>query len=107
MNQDKQLLGAAGEHLVLSRLLTLGYLAAPAPRGTRKADVLVNPLDNKRPWLIQVKTTLHTEGRAKWHMKEKHEEISDEDMFYEFITHIESRPLSSLLVSVQELKIFS
>ena len=85
MNQDKQLLGAAGEHLVLSRLLTLGYLAAPAPRGTRKADVLVNPLDNKRPWLIQVKTTLRTDGRAKWHMKEKHEEISDDDMFYCFV----------------------
>ena len=85
MNQDKQLLGAAGEHLVLSRLLTLGYLAAPAPRGTRKADVLVNPLDNKRPWLIQVKTTLRTDGRAKWHMKEKHENISDEDMFYCFV----------------------
>ena len=85
MKQDKQLLGAAGEHLVLSRLLTLGYLAAPAPRGTRKADVLVNPLDNKRPWLIQVKTTLYTEGRPKWHMKEKHEEISDEDMFYCFV----------------------
>jgi hypothetical protein len=41
MTRDKQLVGAAGEHLVLSRLLNLGYLAAPAPRGTRKVDVLV------------------------------------------------------------------
>ena len=85
MTRDKQLVGAAGEYLVLSRLLNLGYLAAPAPRGTRKADVLVNPLDNRQPWLIQVKTTLRTDGRAKWHMKEKHEEISDEDMLYCFV----------------------
>ena len=42
---DTQLTGAAGEHLVLSRLLSRGYLAAQAPRGTRKADVLVNFLE--------------------------------------------------------------
>jgi len=35
--KDKQLVGAAGEHLVLSRLLTRGYLVAQAPRGVRKA----------------------------------------------------------------------
>ena len=53
---DKQLVGAAGEHLVLSRLLSKGLLASQAPRGTRKADILVNPLDGGRPVLIQVKT---------------------------------------------------
>ena len=38
MKKDKQLVGAAGEHLVLSRLLSRGLLASPAPRGTRKAS---------------------------------------------------------------------
>jgi hypothetical protein len=82
---DKNLVGAAGENLVLSRLLSRGILASQAPRGTRKADILVNPLDGGSPLLIQVKTTLHTGGRAKWHMKEKHEGIADKDMFYCFV----------------------
>ena len=85
MTSDKNLVGAAGENLVLSRLLSRGILASQAPRGTRKADILVNPLDGGAPLLIQVKTTLHTGKRAKWHMKEKHEDISDQDMFYCFV----------------------
>ena len=85
MTSDKNLVGAAGESLVLSRLLSRGILASQAPRGTRKADILVNPLDGGAPLLIQVKTTLHTGKRAKWHMKEKHEDISDQDMFYCFV----------------------
>ncbi len=39
MASDKTLIGAAGEHLVLSRLLEQGVLASQAPRGTRKADI--------------------------------------------------------------------
>jgi hypothetical protein len=85
MTSDKNLVGAAGENLVLSRLLSRGILASQAPRGTRKADILVNPLDGGAPLLLQVKTTLHTGKRAKWHMKEKHEDISDQDMFYCFV----------------------
>ena len=45
--KDKNLFGAAGEHLVLSRLLSKGIFAAQAPRGARKADVSVNHLDGK------------------------------------------------------------
>ncbi len=85
MASDKNLVGAAGENLVLSRLLSRGVLASQAPRGARKADILVNPLDSGLPLLIQVKTTLHTGARAKWHMKEKHEDIADKDMFYCFV----------------------
>ena len=85
MVTDKTLIGAAGEHLVLSRLLERGILASQAPRGTRKADILVNPLDSGHPQLIQVKATLFTGARLKWHMKAKHEQISDKDMFYCFV----------------------
>ena len=35
MATDKTLIGAAGEHLVLSRLLERGIRASQAPRGTR------------------------------------------------------------------------
>ncbi len=85
MATDKNLIGAAGEHLVLARLLERGILASQAPRGTRKADILVNPLDGGHPILIQVKSTLDSGSRLKWHMKSKHEEISEEDMYYCFV----------------------
>jgi hypothetical protein len=85
VTKDKQLIGAAGEHLVLSRLLARGLLASQAPRGTRKADILVNPLDGGRPVLIQVKTTAGSKSRVGWHMNVKHEAVKDKDLFYCFV----------------------
>ena len=81
-SKDKQLTGAAGEHLVLSRLLTREMLASQAPRGTRKADILVNPLDGGRPVLIQVKTRSARSGELSWLMSSKNELMSETDLFY-------------------------
>ena len=81
---DKSLIGAAGEHLVLSRLLSMGLLAAQAPRGVRKVDILVNSLDAGEATLIQVKTR-SASGRRGWAMNQKHEGIDDEDLFYCFV----------------------
>ena len=82
--KDSALIGAAGEHLVLSRLLTRGLLAAQAPRGTRKVDILVNFIDGGSPCLIQVKS--RSKGGSKgWHMNAKHELIRDDDLFYCFV----------------------
>ncbi len=81
---ETSLTGAAGEHLVLSRLLSRGILAAHAPRGARKADVLVNFLDGGSPALIQVKSRqFGTDGG--WHMSEKHETQVDDDLFFAFV----------------------
>ncbi len=108
MTRDKQLVGAAGEHLVLSRLLNLGFLAAQAPRGTRKVDVLVNHLDNKPPCLVQVKTRTGVDADQGWHMGIKHEEMKDDDMFYCFVAlgEIESKvyviPASKVAEAVTE-----
>ena len=82
---DKQLVGAAGEHLVLSRLLARDLLASQAPRGTRKADILVNPLDGGKPRLIQVKTRSPVGKSLGWHMGVKHEDMSERDLFYCFV----------------------
>jgi hypothetical protein len=82
---DSSLVGAAGEHLVLSRLLSRGFLAAQAPRGTRKADILVNNLDGKPPCLIQVKTRSGKGSDISWHMKQKHEGMREQDLFYCFV----------------------
>ena len=83
--KDKSLVGAAGEHLVLARLLSRDLLASQAPRGTRKADVLVNPLDGGKPRLIQVKTRSAVGKSLGWHMSLKHELIREKDLFYCFV----------------------
>lgn len=81
---DTSLTGAAGEHLVLSRLLSRGFLAAQAPRGTRKADILVNFIDGGEPFLIQVKARQRG-GDGGWHMGEKHETQTEDDLFFCFV----------------------
>jgi hypothetical protein len=83
--KDKQLTGASGEHLVLSRLLSMQILAAPAPRGVRKVDVLINHLDGKSSCLIQVKTINGLNPNSGWPMEPKHEDIKDKDLFYCFV----------------------
>ena len=83
---EKTLIGAAGEHLVLSRLLAMGVLAAPAPRGARKVDILVNYIDGGNAKLIQVKTTMGS-AKAGWWLNARHENIIDEDLFYCFVDY--------------------
>jgi hypothetical protein len=82
--KDKALLAAAGEHLVLSRLLARGFLAAAAPPHTRKVDILVNYIDGGAPRLVQVKAS--SRGRTGWPMNEKHELLTDDhDLFFCFV----------------------
>jgi hypothetical protein len=90
-NQDKALIGAAGEHLVLSRLLSQGFLAALAPRGARKADVLVNFLDGGQPFLVQVKATVNP-AKHGWPLQQKHELERDGDLFFCFVTFSPEHP---------------
>jgi len=91
MKIDSALVGAAGEHLVLSRLLSRGFLAAQAPRGTRKVDILVNSLTGDEPCLIQVKARSGG-GDLGWHMSEKHEGITQADIFYTFVDFAPPEP---------------
>lgn len=83
--RDKNLIGAAGEHLVLSRLLSKEILAAPAPRGTRCADILVMHLDDSEPCLIQVKTQSGPELNKTWMLSVKHENETSDNFFYCFV----------------------
>lgn len=84
MSTDKALVGAAGEHLVLSRLLARGFLASPAPRGTEKIDIVVSNKDGKSSFRIQVKTT---EGSLEngWFLNSKNETQSEPDLYYCFV----------------------
>lgn len=86
MKVENNLIGAAGEHLVLSRLLSRGILAAQAPFNAFKADILINPSDGGRPLLIQVKTRLSYENKITyWLLNEKNERQVDRNFFYCFV----------------------
>lgn len=89
---DTTLTGAAGEHLVLSRLLQRGIVAAQAPEGVRKIDILVNPMDGGSPLFLQVKTRqFGTDGG--WHMSKKHEEMAEKNLFYCFVDFEPDHPV--------------
>jgi hypothetical protein len=98
LKTDSQLTGAAGEHLVLSRLLSRGMLAAQAPRGTRKADILVNFLDGGRPCLIQAKSRQYGSDGG-WHMQEKHESQIEEDLYFCFVDFQPEEPVVFVIPS--------
>ena len=95
---DTTLTGAAGEHLVLSRLLQRGVMAAPAPRGTSKVDILVNFLDDRQPVLLQVKARQYGSDGG-WHMSEKHESITANDIFYCFVNFEPEHPVVHVVPS--------
>jgi hypothetical protein len=84
-NIDKTLIGPAGEALVLSRLLSRGFLASAAPRGVRKVDVIVNKIDGGNAKMVQVKTTMKSPVSG-WPLADKHESIQDDDLFYCFVS---------------------
>lgn len=81
---DTTLTGAAGEHLVLSRLLQRGIVAAQAPEGVRKVDILVNFLEGGDPCFIQVKSRQYGSDGG-WHMQVKHESMTDGNLYYCFV----------------------
>lgn len=84
MTIEKNLIGAAGEHLVLSRLLARGILASLSPFNAYKADILVNPTDGRSACYIQVKTTTKV-NKSEWQVSEKDLDNDDSNMFYCFV----------------------
>lgn len=77
------ILGAAGEHFVMAELLRRGLVAAKAPEGVPNFDIVITDIDGDRLAAIQVKTRRDFKGGDKgWHMKEKHEQLVSDSMFY-------------------------
>lgn len=79
------IVGAAGEHHVLSQLLRRGWIAALAPDGAPNMDILVTDENNQRLCAIQVKTRRDIGHDKGWHMKPKHEEMIVCDLYYVFV----------------------
>ena len=76
-----------GEHYVVARLTALGFIVGLAPENTKAIDIIAMTDDGKRNLQIQVKT--RTEGRSSdkgWMMSEKHEAISNDNLYYIFVT---------------------
>ena len=85
MTSQSSLLGAAGEHFVMSELLRRGFIAALAPQGVPNTDIVVTDLEGHRLCSIQVKTRRHLGSDGGWHMKSKHEKILGDSLFYCFV----------------------
>lgn len=85
MASQTSLLGAAGEHFVMSEVLRRGYIAALAPVGVPNADIVVTDVAGTRLCSLQVKTRRELGSDGGWHMKAKHEAIRGERLFYCFV----------------------
>jgi hypothetical protein len=85
MASQTTLLGAAGEHFVMSELLRRGFVAALAPVGAAKIDILVTDDDGARLCSIQVKTRRGRGSGGGWFLNKKHEEITLKTLFYCFV----------------------
>ncbi len=79
---DAMLVGAAGEHYVISQLLLQGLNAGLAPIGAKAVDVLTMSADGMIRDHIQVKTA---RGRRSWHMGVKHEALDSKSALYTFV----------------------
>lgn len=67
---QSSVIGAAGEHLVLSNLLRLNFVAGQSPYNTKDYDLVVLNKNGTSSFPIQVKTALNKDG---WVMKKKDE----------------------------------
>lgn len=82
MASQTSLLGAAGEHFVMSEMLRRGFIAALAPAGVPNADIVVTDIEGSRLCSLQVKARRDIGSDGGWHMRPKHETIRGERLFY-------------------------
>ena len=78
------MLGAAGEHYVMSRLLRQGHIAALAPEGAPGMDILVSDPAGQSLCAVQVKAARNV-GKGGWQMDQKHETFDSDRLFYVFL----------------------
>lgn len=80
------LVGPAGEHYTMSQLLRRGFIAALAPVGVPLADIIVTDATGQRACAIQVKSRREIGSDNGWHMKQKHETVVEDSLFYVFVS---------------------
>lgn len=82
---NSTILGAAAEHYVMCQLLRQDMIAALAPTGVPNADIIVSDKVGSRAAAIQVKARRDIGADGGWHMKAKHEMMSEPLLFYCFV----------------------
>ncbi len=82
---NSTILGAAGEHFVMSQLLRRNMIAALAPTGVPNADIVVTDKLGDRLCAVQVKVRRDIGFDGGWHMGQKHEELTSPNLFYCFV----------------------
>jgi hypothetical protein len=82
---NSTILGAAGEHFVMSQLLRRNMIAALAPTGVPNADIVVTDKLGDRLCAVQVKVRRDIGSDGGWHMGEKHETLISPNLFYCFV----------------------
>ena len=66
-------IGSSGEHLVLSQLLKMNFVAGLAPENTKDYDLIVLNREGNISFPIQVKTALHSKtsyGSSGWILRD-------------------------------------
>jgi hypothetical protein len=102
--RDTAVIGAAGEHLVLSRLLSQGILAAKAPDGTSTVDLVVHQAGNDGSLSIAVALQVKTRtrgGDGGWHMGQKHEDRVEPWLYYCFVDFEPEFPIVFVIPSAK------
>ena len=105
MQSQSSLIGAAGEHYVMSALLRRGYIAALAPTGVPNADIVVTDIGGSRLCSIQVKTRRGVGADGGWHMKAKHEHIRGDHLFYCFVDFLASDEARTIIYVMPSAKV--
>lgn len=92
---SKHHVALAGEFAVLSQLALRGFDANMTLGNTKSVDILISNPRTGKMRRLEVKTHSHNReyvskvsGRivGQWRMADKHEKITDEDLFYCFVT---------------------
>ena len=102
--KDKRVIGAAGEHYVLSRLLSRGILAAKAPDGVALIDIVVHQPqpDGALTFAVAIQVKTRTGKGAAWHMGKKHEDHAEPWLYYAFV---DFGPLDAVVYVIPSAKV--
>ena len=78
------LAGVSGEYFVAAELSRRGYICSVTLKNTKGIDILVCNEDATKTLGIQVKT--NQINRSEWVLNEKCEKMTDENIFYVFVS---------------------
>lgn len=104
MSSESTILGAAGEHYVISELLRRNYIVALAPQGVPNMDIVVTNIVGDHLCAIQVKSRLDKGNDGGWHMRPKHAGLVSPRLFYCFVDfgkQVEDSPTVHILPSAK------